>query len=196
VRVELARDENFFAAIIQGANAGVRLIVGIVALLIAVIGLVSLADKIIGLLGGWAAGLFHVSAKLTFKEILGWIFFPLTVILGMPIADAQVLAPIIGERLIATEVASYRDLALAVKAGQIQDIRSAVIATYALCGFAHFASLAIFIGGISAVASERMPILVKIGWRALVAATLACLMTACVAGLFFVDGAPLFRGLL
>jgi len=69
--------------------------------------------------------------------------------------------------------------------------RSAVIATYALCGFAHIASMAIFIGGISALVPEKRKVLARVGFRALIAATLACLMTASVAGTFFFKGSLL-----
>ena len=83
-----------------------------------------------------------------------------------------------------TEVAAYKDLATALASGAIHEPRSALIATYALCGFAHVASLAIFVGGTTALVPERAKDLVLVALRALIAATLACLMTGCVAGLF------------
>ena len=90
-----------------------------------------------------------------------------------------------------TEVKSYQDLAALLSAGALKDPRSAVIAAYALCGFAHVASLAIFVGGTAALVPNRTKDLSEVGFRALIAATLACLMTAAVAGTFFTGGSVL-----
>ena len=80
-----------------------------------------------------------------------------------------------------------------MEAGVLREGRSAVICAYALCGFAHVASLAIFIGGIAAVAPKTTNTLSRIGLRALLAATLACLMTACIAGTFYMESSIFFR---
>jgi CNT family concentrative nucleoside transporter len=180
VRPFYEREKSFFEAIINGANTGVKMIVGIVALLIAVLGLVALVDLVLAALGGWSL-----------KEILGYIFYPFTLILGVPPSDAGTISKIIGERTIVTEVAAYKDLATALEKNLLQQPRSAVIAIYALCGFAHLASMAIFAGGICALAPERTRDTAKVAVRALLAATLACLMTACVAGTFFTKGSIL-----
>ena len=82
----------------------------------------------------------------------------------------------------------YKDLAAAMAKGIIHDPRSALITTYALCGFSHVASLSIFVGGTAALVPERARDLAAVGVRALIAATLACLMTGCVAGLFPLEG--------
>jgi CNT family concentrative nucleoside transporter len=115
----------------------------------------------------------------------------LTCIIGVPLEDAALISRIIGERLIVTEVTSYQDLAAAIASGAIANSRSTVIATYALCGFAHFASLAIFIGGVAALAPDKTAELSRVGFRALLAATLACLLTACIAGTFYTSGSIL-----
>jgi CNT family concentrative nucleoside transporter len=109
----------------------------------------------------------------------------------VPASDASLVATIVGERLVATEVAGYQDLAAAVAAGTVSP-RSAVIAAYALCGFAHFASMAVFVGGYGALVPSRVRELSRLGLRALAAATLACLMTACAAGTFAAGQALLF----
>ena len=179
------KENGFFEAIINGANAGVKMIVGIVALLIAVLGLVALLDLILGGIGARINQLFDINFDWSLKTLMGYIFYPFTLILGIPPDDAAVASKIIGERIIVTEVVSYNDLAAALEAGQLKHPRSAVIITYALCGFAHLASMAIFVGGISAIAREKTPQLAKVALRALVAATLACLLTAAVAGTFF-----------
>ncbi|MFC1497240.1 nucleoside transporter C-terminal domain-containing protein, partial [Verrucomicrobiota bacterium] len=95
--------------------------------------------------------------------------------------DVGIVSRLVGERVILTEFISYQNLAELI--GELQP-RSAIIATYALCGFAHVASLAIFVGGVSALAPSRAKDLGQVGIRALIAATLACLMTACMAGIF------------
>ncbi|MDP2267802.1 MAG: nucleoside transporter C-terminal domain-containing protein, partial [Deltaproteobacteria bacterium] len=94
------------------------------------------------------------------------------------------VARLIGERMIVTEVTAYQDLAKMLAQGQIIEQRSAILATYALCGFAHVASLGIFIGGIAALAPSRAKDMAAVGVRALWAATLSLLMLACAAGVF------------
>jgi CNT family concentrative nucleoside transporter len=155
------------------------MIVGIVALLIAVLGLVALVDL----------GLSALGPAWSLKAIFGYIFYPFTIILGVPRSDWGVISRIIGERVIVTEVVAYKDLAIALEGDLLQyPQRSAVIATYALCGFAHVASMAIFVGGISALAPDRTRNISRVALRALLAATLACLLTACVAGTFYTEG--------
>ncbi len=178
------KDNSFFEAVINGSYSGVKMIVGIVALLIAVLGLVALADLILSSLGSGINSVSGTQLDLSLKTILGYIFYPFTLVLGVNPADAPTISRIIGERIIVTEVVSYKDLATALEQGLLSDKHSAVIATYALCGFAHFASMAIFVGGISALVRQRTKDLAAVALRALIAATLACLMTACVAGTF------------
>jgi CNT family concentrative nucleoside transporter len=181
------RDHNLFEAVINGAHNGVRVIVGVVALLVAVLGLVALLDLFLGVVGARLNAIMGTGIDFTLKGLLGYLFYPFVLVLGVPPVDAATVAGIIGERVVLTEVASYQDLAGAMASGSLRHGRSAVITAYALCGFAHFASMAIFVGGISSLAPERTRTLSQVGFRALLAATLACLMTACVAGTFFTD---------
>jgi len=194
VEVHYERETNVFEAIINGANSGVKLIVGIVALLIAILGLVALVDLIIGGIGGKINLFLGINIDWSLKGLLGYIFYPFTVMLGVPPSDAGVIAGLIGERAILTEVPAYQHLAAAMESGLLKHPRSAVVATYALCGFAHFASMAIFVGGISVLVPEKRETLSKVGFRALLAATLACLMTACMAGTFFTESSILLGG--
>lgn len=184
VRPFYERESSLFEAIINGANTGLKLIFGIVALLLAVLGLVSLLDLVLGWGGGKINLLTGMGIDWTLKGLLGYIFYPFTLMLGVPPSDAGVISGLIGERAVLTEVAAYKDLATLLAKGAIHEPRSALIATYALCGFAHVASLAIFVGGTAAIVPERAKDLASVGVRALVAATLACLMTGCVAGIF------------
>ena len=188
VRPFYEKEKSLFEAIINGANSGVKMIVGIVALLIAVLGLVALVDLLLSTLG---TRIFGLENELSLKAIFGYVFYPFTLILGVPLSDAGTVSKIIGERLIVTEVVAYKDLAVALEQNLLHHERSAVITTYALCGFAHLASMAIFVGGISALAPDRVRNIGGVAFRALLAATLACLLTACVAGTFFTKGSIL-----
>jgi CNT family concentrative nucleoside transporter len=177
-------------AVIAGAGAGMKLVAGIVALLLAFLGLVSLVNLALGQLGG----LLGAPGGWSVERVLGYVFYPLTLLIGVPPADAPEIAAVIGERLVATEVKSYQELAALMTQGTLRHGRSSVLAAYALCGFAHVASLAIFVGGISALVPQRTKDLARVGPRALLAATLACLMTACVAGTFYTGRTVIFGG--
>lgn len=192
VAPEVERESSLFEAIITAANTGIRVIVGISGLLLAVLGLVALADLLLSGAGGYLNALLGTTLPCTFRDILGLVFYPFTLALGIPPEDAGLIARLIGERVVLTEVVSYQDLAAALAAKQIVHPRSAVIAAYALCGFAHVASMAIFVGGVAALAPGRTSDLSGVAVRALVAATLACLMTACVAGTFSTGNSLLF----
>ncbi|MBN2104629.1 nucleoside transporter [bacterium] len=185
IQSSVDRENNLFEAIISGANSAVKLIVGIAALLIAVLGLVALLDLILGGAGNYINRLFSINVDWTLKGLLGYLFYPVTLILGVPVQDAWEIARVIGERAVVTEVTAYQDLAELLSLNMLQHPRSAFICTYALCGFAHVASLAIFVGGITALIPGRRQELSLLGPRALLAATLACLLTAAVAGTFF-----------
>lgn len=187
IRPFYEKDNSFFETIINGANAGVKMIVGIVALLIAVLGLVALLDLILSSIGVPVNNLFGLNGTWSLKAIMSYIFYPFTLICGVPPSDAKTVSGIIGERLIVTEVVAYKDLAAVMKEGLLQNPRSAVIATYALCGFAHLASVAIYAGGLAALAPGKTGTIAKVAFRALIAATLAGLLTACVAGTVFVN---------
>ena len=180
-----------FEAIINGANAGVKVVVGVAALLVAVLGLVALFDIFLGFLGERINALFNLHISWSLKSLLGVLFYPFSLIMGVSPDDAGIVAKIVGERIVATEVVGYQDLALAISQGTLRHPRSAAITTYALCGFAHLASMAIFVGGISALVPSKTKTLSRIGFRALCAATLACMMTACTAGIFFTDSSIL-----
>jgi len=174
VHFEYERESSAVEAVIAGAMAGVKLVVGIVALLIAFLGLVAMADLA-----------YKSATTLSIADALGLVFAPMAVLVGIPPADAALAGKLFGLRLVATEVPAYQRLAEAMASGGFVHPRSAVIVAYVLCGFAHVASLAIFAGGISALVPERRGDIAAVGPRALLAATMACLMTGAVAGTFF-----------
>lgn len=185
------KESSVIEAIINGANAGLKLAVGVVALLVAFLGLVALADFIFTGAGAKVNGVIGLNIDWSLKGLLGYVFYPFTLVIGVPPVDAFEIAKVIGERAIVTETKSYMDLASLIDSGVLKSPRSAFLATYALCGFAHIASLAIFVGGIAALVPERTADLSAVGPRALLAATLACLMTAAIAGTFYSGGSIL-----
>ncbi|MBU0529975.1 nucleoside transporter [bacterium] len=187
------KETNMFEAIIAGANSGIRLLVGIVALLLAILGLVELLDKIVGLLGGNINNILNINIDWSLKGLLGYLFYPFTLLIGVPLSEAGHIARIIGERSVLTEVTAFQDLAILINSGVTLSPRSIVITTYALTGFAHVASIAIFVGGISAIVPERMKDLTKLGFKALIGATIANLLTASVAGIFYTNSSILIN---
>jgi CNT family concentrative nucleoside transporter len=175
IRPHYERPDNFFLAVINGAQEGMQVILSISAVLIAVLGLTALLDMFLGTL----------HAGLSLKVILTYLAYPLTYMLGIATSDVAKIAPLIGEKLVLTEMVSYQDLARLLADHQLTNARSAVIATYALCGFTHFASVAIFVGALSGIAPSKAKEITQVSLRALIAATLACLMTGGIAGIFY-----------
>ncbi len=193
VKPHYMRDDNLIMSIINGATDGLKLLGGIVTLLIAFLGILALVNMGLGWAGGLVNGLFGWHVTWSLETFLGWIFYPFTLAMGVPPGDATAIAKVVGERTVTTEVVAYGHLARLMAGGVLRDPRSALIAAYSLCGFAHVASLAIFVGGTGALAPARMKDLSRLGLRALLAATLACLMTGAVAGVFYTGPSILFR---
>ena len=177
------KKNSMFETILDSAQSGIKLIVGIVAMLLAFLGLVALLDKIMILIGSPINGLFNAHIDFSLKGLLGYLFYPITWLIGVPAQDVGVISGIIGERVILSEVTAFQDLANVISQGLVSP-RSAVITTYALTGFAHIASVAIFVGGYAALAPKRAHDLSKLGFMALLGATLATLMSASIAGIF------------
>ena len=185
------RESGVMEAIINGANEGVKMLIGIMSLLLAFLGIVALVDFLLSRIGLRLNDIMGINLDWSLKGLLGYLFYPLTLVIGVPPQDAFEISKLIGERAVLTEVKSYQDLAALLSAGALKDPRSAVLAAYALNGFAHFASLAIFVGGTVALVPKRTRDISSVGFRALLAATLATLMTASVAGTFFTQGSIL-----
>lgn len=191
IKPHYEKEENLIMAVINGAWSGLRLLGGIIVLLIAFLGILALLDLLFGVAGGFVNDWFNIDFDWSFKSILGYVAYPFTLLLGVPPSDAFEVAKLIGERTVATEVVSYQHLAQLLEQGALVHPRSAIIASYALCGFAHIASLAIFVGGIGALVPEKYKDLSRVAFKALLAATLACLMTGAVAGFFYSHGSIL-----
>ncbi len=178
------RESNLMEAVISGANSGLKLLGGIVTLLLAFLGLLALLDLVLGFAGGGLNKLLGLHFEWSLNSLLGYVFYPFTAVLGIPAADILPVAKVLGQRAVATEVAGYQQLAAMMARSELASPRSAIIASYALCGFAHVASVAIFVGGTGALVPSRLKDLSRLGFKCLLAATLATLMTAAVAGTF------------
>jgi len=176
-RAEIPRATlNTIDAAAVGATEGLRLAAYVGAMLVAFVSLVALVN---GLLAG--AGAWLGVEGLTLQRILGWLGAPLAVAMGVAPDDATKVGSLLGVKTVLNEFLAYQDLGKLIADGAISH-RSAVIASYALCGFANFGSLAILLGGIGGMAPERRSDIARLGLRAIVSGSLASFMTACVAG--------------
>jgi CNT family concentrative nucleoside transporter len=176
---------HWMGSIIYGAGDGVKLAVGIGGLLLGLLGLVKLIDLALGGCISWVSGLFLAQAlHVGLRDILKYVAYPLVMCLGLNPSDWSAAATLIGERWILTEVVSYRDLAEMARSGTISP-RGLLVMSYALCGFTHIPSVAIFVGGTAALVPSRRDDLAALGWLALWAATLATLLTGTIAGIFY-----------
>jgi len=167
---------NGLDALCRGASDGAMLTINVMAMLIAFVAVVALAN---GLLS-WLLGTVGVQNAAPLQTLFGWINAPFAWLMGVPGKDCLAVGQILGERIVLNEFIGYLSLA---KVKDALDPRSVTLVTYALCGFANFASIAIQIGGIGSMMPERRADLAKIGLRAMVGGLLACYITATVAGI-------------
>ena len=164
-------------AITRGTRDGLDICLNVGAILIAFIALVSLLNSILGIAGGWV-GITDLSLQL----ILGYMFFPIVWLMGIPLSETLASAELLGLKTALNEFVAYGALAN-IEPGVLSE-RSKLITLYALCGFANFSSVGILVSGISAMAPERKNDLIKVSLKALVGATLASCMTGLVIGIF------------
>jgi CNT family concentrative nucleoside transporter len=170
------RAANIIAAIADGAANGTKIAVNVGAMLIAFIALLSLLNGLFGLVGS-----FIGIEGLTFEGVLGALFSPIAWLMGVPWAEAQVVGNLIGKKTILNEFVAYVDFV------QIKDTlseHSQAVVTFALCGFANIASIAVLVGSLGAIAPGRREDAARLGMRAVAAATLANLMSATLASFF------------
>jgi CNT family concentrative nucleoside transporter len=166
---------NSIDAICRGAGDGFYLSLNICAMLIGFIAIISLANYVFG----WTQAHLGVAQPWTIQNVFGWVNAPMAWIMGVPWHDCQAIGQFLGERIVLNEFVGYLDLTSHAKE---LDPRSFMIATYALCGFANFGSIAIQVGGIGSLAPERRGEMAKVGIRAMIGGLLAAYMTACLAG--------------
>ncbi len=171
-------DANSIDALCRGASEGVMLAINVMGMLIAFVAVVALFNAVFT----WLQSAVGIAQPCTLQTILGWVNAPFAWLMGVPARDCGYVGQILGERIVLNEFIGYINLSNHVKANPgALDPRSITLASYALCGFANFASIAIQIGGISALAPERRHDLARLGLRSMFAGLLACyLMTAIV----------------
>jgi CNT family concentrative nucleoside transporter len=191
--IEVSQDKigsNTLDAISNGTTEGVKLAVNVGAMLLAFIAFIAMFNFIVGKIGQWttlneliAAGTNGRYNELSLQFILGYTFAPLMWLIGVSSADIVTVGRLLGEKLILTEFIGYISLSELKASGVFSDPKSIIMATYILCGFANFSSIGIQIGGIGALAPGRRVLLSKLGMHALVAGTLASLMSATIIGM-------------
>ena len=152
------------------------LAINVMGMLIAFVAVVALLNFLIA----WMQRRCGIAEPVTLQTVLGWFNAPFAWLMGAPWKDCRLFGQILGERIVLNEFIGYLTL---TKQKAALDDRTYILATYALCGFANFSSIAIQIGGIGALAPERRSDLARLGLRAMVGGLLACYLTATIAGI-------------
>jgi CNT family concentrative nucleoside transporter len=175
------RPANIIMAAAQGAQTGVKLAVAVGAMVLAFVALVALANGILGGIGGWFG-----RPDLSFQAIVGTLFSPVMFLIGIPWSEAGVAGSLFGTKVVLNEFVAFIDLGNAAGPAAALSDRSRAIITFALCGFANFSSIAIQMAVTGNLAPNQRPMIARLGLRALLAASLANLMSAALAGLMII----------
>lgn len=182
--------KNILDAISNGASEGVKLAVNVAGMLLVFVAFIAFANYLFTKFGSlvglneWIAGATHGrSTELNLQFILGYAISPLMWLIGITSQDIVYAGSLLGQKVIMTEFIAYVDLASLKEAGAFAQTKSVIMATYFLCGFANFASIGIQIGGIGGLTPKNKPLLAQFGLRALLAGTLASLLSATVVGM-------------
>ena len=168
---------NAIEAVAKGSTDGLKLFLNVLAMLIAFVAMVAMLNFIIAWVGSWFGW------DITLELLLGYLFAPLAWTMGVPWDECRIVGQLLGEKLVLTELIAYGDLAQNLSGPNPISPRSAIICSYALCGFANFASIGIQIGGIGGIAPGRTKELAKIGLMAMIGGALAANMTGTIAGI-------------
>jgi CNT family concentrative nucleoside transporter len=176
VKLELSKTHaNLVDAIAAGASEGLKVGLNVIAMLIGFIALIALVDLGLGHIGAWVN-----YPELSMNTILGKVFSVFAFAMGVPAQDVEVAGALMGKKMVVNEFVAYLDM---VKLKETLDPKTIAITSFALCGFANFSSVAIQIGGIGELAPSRRSDLAKLGFKALIAGTLASYLSATLAGL-------------
>jgi len=177
VQLEVKKQhDNLLDAIAHGASDGLKIGLNVIAMLIGFIALIYLLNYLLGLLGNL------VHQPLSLQIILGYVFSGFAWLMGVPAAEMNQVGGLMGTKLVVNEFVAYKDLLPMIQQGTLSP-KSIAIATFALCGFANFSSIAIQVGGIGQIAPERRSDLARLGFRALVCGTLANYLNAAMVGI-------------
>ena len=182
---EMEKETNFLGAISRGTVDGLHLALNVGAMLISFIALLYLVNALMGGAHNWFV--IHPHLHLTWfpsslQQIFGWVFAPIAWLIGIPWHECMAMGNLLGTRMVINEVVAFQQLGELIKNSSF-DPRAARIATFALCGFANFSSIGIQIGGIGALAPDQRGQLAKFGIRAMLAGTMANLMSASIVGI-------------
>jgi CNT family concentrative nucleoside transporter len=172
------RPANIIMAAAQGAQTGVKLAVAVGAMVLAFVALVALANGILGGIGGWFG-----RPDLSFQAIVGALFSPVMYLIGIPWNEAGIAGGLFGTKIVLNEFVAFIDLGNPAGPAAALSERTRAIVTFALCGFANFSSIAIQMAVTGNLAPNQRPMIAKLGLRALLAGSLANLMSAALAGL-------------
>ena len=172
------RPANIIMAAAQGAQTGVKLAVAVGAMVLAFVALVALANGLLSGVGNW----FGI-AGLTFQRLVGYLFQPFMFLIGVPWSEAGIAGGLFGTKIVLNEFVAFIDLGNAQGAAAALSERSRAIVTFALCGFANFSSIAIQMAVTGGLAPNQRPVIARLGLRALIAGSLANLMSAALAGI-------------
>lgn len=182
-------DANAIDALVRGAQEGYQLAVNVGVMLLVFVAAAAVIDGVLGIVvplhrdaAGWHVGFGGTGFSLS--VLLGWIFTPLASIIGVPSSEAYAVGQLLGTKTVFTEFMAYVDLGNLMSGPHQLSPRTAVLASYALCGFANIASVGIQIGGFSILTGKSHAEVSPLAMRAMFGGMLATLMTACVAGLF------------
>lgn len=178
---------NVFDAISSGASEGMRVAISVVAMILALVALVAMIDFILGGVGSFIAKIFHLTApvlgldfaNLSLNMILGKLFAFFAWIIGTPINECATVGSLMGTKIVLNEMVAYVDL---TKVASTLSDKSFMLATFALCSFGNFGSIAIQIGGIGELAPNQRKNLARLAVRALICGTLTCYMSAAIVG--------------
>ena len=163
-------DDNIMEALSRGATNGMKLAANVAAMLIAFVAIIAMINALLGIFG------------FSLEQILGLIFSPLAWTMGVPWNEANLVGSLMGKKLVLTELIAYGDLSSSISNNLLSE-RSAIISSYALCGFANFASIGIQLGGIGGIAPERRKDISKLGVKTMFGGALASWLTATIAGI-------------
>ena len=168
---------NIFDAIGSGAATGLTLALNVGAMLLAFVAMIGLVNGLLGGIGGW----FGIE-DLTLQGILGLVFAPIAFVIGVPWSEALQAGSLIGQKIVVTEFYAYISF---IDIKETLSPHTQVVVTFALCGFANLSTIAILLGGLGSIVPSRRKDVARLGLRAVIGGTLANLMSAALAGLFF-----------
>ena len=177
---------NVFDAISSGASEGMKVAINVVAMILALVALVAMIDWFLGGFGNFIVKYLHINfaafdlTQLSMKMILGKVFALFAIAMGVPVAEATTVGGLMGTKLVLNEMVAYMDLS---SPETILSAKSFLIASFALCSFGNFGSIAILLGGIGELAPNQRKNLARLGVRALICGTLTCYMSATIAGI-------------